>query len=425
MAVNLIDLLKSEFSSDVVSQVASFIGENPAATQKAVGAALPALLGAMSNKAATSQGAGELFSMLDKGGFGTNQLGSLASILGGTSGAADLVKMGGPLLGSLLGARQGGVVDFLSSFAGIGKASSSSLLSMALPIVMNLVSKQAKSSGGFNLSALTSLLGSQAPFLSAAAPAGLTTALGLASFGDQRAPAPAPRPAAYQAPAPQPPADSGLGWLKWVLPLLLLGLLFFGWRACRTEPVREAAVTGGEAVARAGDAAVKAGEAAVATATDAANALGAFVRRAIPGGVELNVPENGIESRLIAFIGDAARPVDDTTWFSFDRLEFETGSAVLKPMSQEQLGNIAAIMKAFPQVDIKVGGYTDNVGDPAANLKLSQERANNTMAELVKLGVPAARMTAQGYGEQHPVASNDTEEGRQRNRRIDVRVTKK
>ena len=64
----------------------------------------------------------------------------------------------------------------------------------------------------------------------------------------------------------------------------------------------------------------------------------------------LNIPTNGIESKLVAFIEDSNRPVDKDTWFSFDRLEFETGSAQLRPTSQEQLRNVAEILKAYPQV---------------------------------------------------------------------------
>ena len=117
--------------------------------------------------------------------------------------------------------------------------------------------------------------------------------------------------------------------------------------------------------------------------------------------------------------------VDKTTWFSFDRLLFETGKSTLKPESEVQLKNIVEIMKAFPNVEIKLGGYTDNVGDVAKNVKLSADRANNVMAELVKMGVAASRIKAEGFGPEFPVASNDTEEGRTQNRRIDVRVTKK
>jgi len=104
---------------------------------------------------------------------------------------------------------------------------------------------------------------------------------------------------------------------------------------------------------------------------------------------------------------------------------FETGAPTLKPESQEQLTNIAEILKAYPAVKVKIGGYTDNVGDPATNLTLSQERATNVMNDLVKKGVAADRLTAEGYGDQHPIADNATPEGRAMNRRIALRVTAK
>jgi K(+)-stimulated pyrophosphate-energized sodium pump len=153
--------------------------------------------------------------------------------------------------------------------------------------------------------------------------------------------------------------------------------------------------------------------------------LGAFIDTKLPNGVNLHVPSNGIENKLLAFISDPTKAVDKTTWFSFDRLEFETDSATLKPSSREQLANVAAILKAYPQVDLKIGGYTDNSGDPAHNLNLSQNRATSTLNELVGLGVAKSRLAAEGYGQQFPVADNATPEGRQRNRRIDIRVTKK
>jgi len=173
-------------------------------------------------------------------------------------------------------------------------------------------------------------------------------------------------------------------------------------------------------------AAVKpAAEKAVSAADQALQKLGQFMATKLPNGVELKLPEFGVEKKLIAFIEDKNKPVDRTTWFSFDRLEFETGSANLKPASAEQLKNIAEIMKAYPKVAVKIGGYTDNVGNADANLKLSRTRAENTRQELVKLGVDAKRLEAEGYGDKHPVADNTTEEGRQKNRRIDLRVTKK
>lgn len=145
----------------------------------------------------------------------------------------------------------------------------------------------------------------------------------------------------------------------------------------------------------------------------------------LDGGVSLKgVNAEGIEANLLDFI-KSDKAVDKETWFDFDRLTFETGSATLKPESQEQLKNIAEILKAFPNVNIKLGGYTDNTGNANSNLKLSGDRAASVKGELVKLGIDGGRLESEGYGQEHPVASNDTEEGRAQNRRISVRVTKK
>jgi outer membrane protein OmpA-like peptidoglycan-associated protein len=76
-------------------------------------------------------------------------------------------------------------------------------------------------------------------------------------------------------------------------------------------------------------------------------------------------------------------------------------------------------------VHIKIGGYTDNTGDAAANQTLSEARAKNVMDALAAKGVDASRMESEGYGDQHPVADNSTEEGRAQNRRIALRVTQK
>jgi len=159
--------------------------------------------------------------------------------------------------------------------------------------------------------------------------------------------------------------------------------------------------------------------------SDAARELGAFGKKLLPGGVELNIPERGIESNLIAFIEDKSRPVNDTTWFNFDRLNFATGSARILPESEEQLNNIAAVLRAYPNVNVKIGGYTDSTGDASSNRRLSQQRADAVRQTLVGKGIDARRMKAEGYGSQHPVGNNATDEGRAKNRRIALRVTKK
>ena len=84
-----------------------------------------------------------------------------------------------------------------------------------------------------------------------------------------------------------------------------------------------------------------------------------------------------------------------------------------------------AILKAYPKVKLKMGGYTDSRGNAAMNKKLSAERSRSVMDKVVGVGIAASRFESEGYGAEHPVASNDTPEGRQQNRRVDVRVTAK
>jgi outer membrane protein OmpA-like peptidoglycan-associated protein len=153
--------------------------------------------------------------------------------------------------------------------------------------------------------------------------------------------------------------------------------------------------------------------------------LGNYVPRTLIDGTVITIPERGVENRLLAFIVDTSRVPDTTTWFDFDRLLFNTGSATLRPESKDQLRDVAAILKAHPNAQVKIGGYTDNVGPSSSNITLSQERADNVRAQLVNMGVAPSRLTAEGYGEQHPVADNSTESGRAMNRRISMLVTQK
>jgi K(+)-stimulated pyrophosphate-energized sodium pump len=145
----------------------------------------------------------------------------------------------------------------------------------------------------------------------------------------------------------------------------------------------------------------------------------------LPSGYSMNVNENGIEAGLLNFISNKDSIVIKTTWFDFDRLTFLTNSSELESTSNEQLDNIAKILNEFPLVKVKIGGYTDNVGAADANLKLSGSRADFVKMALIKRGIAADRMESEGYGQEHPIAANDTEEGRQQNRRISMRVTAK
>lgn len=99
---------------------------------------------------------------------------------------------------------------------------------------------------------------------------------------------------------------------------------------------------------------------------------------------------------------------------------FETGQSGLREEAQSSLVEVVDLLQSQPDHKIRIEGHTDSTGDSNANLKLSAQRANKVMDSLVALGVDQGRITAAGMGEDFPIASNETEEGRNQNRRVDV-----
>jgi len=102
---------------------------------------------------------------------------------------------------------------------------------------------------------------------------------------------------------------------------------------------------------------------------------------------------------------------------------FDTGKYSLKPGAREKLAKVAGILLAYPGLDIEVGGYTDNVGGDAMNQILSENRARSVRDYLVEQGVATASVTARGFGNTLPVATNANSTGRQQNRRVELLVS--
>jgi len=106
-------------------------------------------------------------------------------------------------------------------------------------------------------------------------------------------------------------------------------------------------------------------------------------------------------------------------------INFPTNSAEIPAISKTLLQQAAVAFKQLPSSTVvEIGGYTDNTGDPAANMQLSQQRAEAVRAALVQAGVDPSMLVAKGYGSASPIAGNDSLEGRLRNRRIEYRVLK-
>lgn len=109
-----------------------------------------------------------------------------------------------------------------------------------------------------------------------------------------------------------------------------------------------------------------------------------------------------------------------------ETVQFETDSAVLVERSKQLLDDVARELKDHPEVKkVLIEGHTDAVASKKHNMKLSQDRVASVRAYLVSKGIPAKRLQTKAFGETRPIASNKTEEGRAKNRRVDFKVLKK
>jgi outer membrane protein OmpA-like peptidoglycan-associated protein len=186
------------------------------------------------------------------------------------------------------------------------------------------------------------------------------------------------------------------------MPLVILGaivLVALAWLLSRPTPVRETTVASRPAVKM----------------TDVE----------LPGGVKISLPEGSFNYSLnqwLAGTSDTAVPKR----FVFDNLNFETGSTQLTSDSVPTVESLVVIMKAYPTVAVRLEGHTDNTGDADANKKLSLDRAVAVREMMVKGGIAEVRIIGtDGYGQEKPIAPNDTEEGRAKNRRTELVVEKR
>ncbi len=111
--------------------------------------------------------------------------------------------------------------------------------------------------------------------------------------------------------------------------------------------------------------------------------------------------------------------------FILENVYFEFGKSTLKPKSFPALNELVELLMTEKSMEIEISGHTDSIGNPEANLKLSEARAKAVRQYLIRKGIPSRRIIAVGYGDTMPVASNETEEGRQMNRRTEVKILKK
>ena len=357
---NLLTLAQNALGGDFSKLAGSFLGESPSATQTAVSALLPAVLGGIAQKGATPEGASSLMSLINSANLDTRSVDNVAGLFsGGGSQVNELLKQGtSRLVPALFGDKTGSLVNALSSASGVRTSSATSLIAMIVPIVLTLL-KKLIGERGLDASSLSSMLSSQGPSLSGALDSRITGALGYAS------------PAAFL---------SGLG----------------GRVADATRGVSAglATATGATMAAGAG-----ARTAAMATTTAASSGLWRWLPWVI-GAALLLFLWNLFSGRSVptpATVPAASTPAASTptpaaaTVALPAKVYFETGAAAIDAEASKTIARLADVVK---KENVKVGitGYTDKTGDTAKNQELANNRAAAVYDALKAAGVSESSM---------------------------------
>ena len=429
MALNIIDLIKGQLGAALVSQTASQLGESESGISKAISGLLPVVIGGLANN---SDNPTVLDTVANSSSNGI--LGSLSSATSGNSFISGLLT-------SIFGDKLIGIINSVATYAGISNNSSSSLLNMVTGATVGSIGKYA-SENNLDRNGIASLLNDQKGIISTLLPAGLSLAsLNVGDwakgYGFEGNENPATKPVVDAPPRVEvtrstaetgtfsdrtTSSEGGSIW-KWLLPvILLLAASYFLWQQCRKSETTTTTSVEGDSLK---------------TKTDTTTVNSTATTTKVDEDIDLNGTalkgyRNGMEDQMISFLksGEYTNAKDDAAlknrWFDFDHVNFKMGSAnQLEAGSESQLQNLVAILKAFPDAKIKIGGYTDKTGNEANNLKLSAERANFIKDWLSNQGVASQVIAADGYGSEFAkVDAKASDAERASDRKMAVRFTK-
>jgi outer membrane protein OmpA-like peptidoglycan-associated protein len=422
MSFNLVDTVKGLFTPDLIRKAASSLGEG--GISKALTGLVPSVLGGLVSKASSGPTeAGNILGMA-RNAASSGMVGNLGSMLGSAGGSTGI---GGALSGGLdaikgiFGDKLGDVTRTIANFSGIRESSASSLMSAAAPATLGAIGKYA-SDNNLNATGLTNMLTEQKSNILSAIPSGLGSLGGLLGLGSLGAAASwaagsARQMASSTAHGAEMAVEKAGGGMRWLLPLflaiLVIALVWYLSRGCGS----------------ASNSAAMADTTSTMKTDTAMTMAPVSIKVKLPDGTELDAYRGGIEDQLVTYLNstDPADSISRSRWFDFDNLNFTTGSDQLTSESDRQVKNIAAILKAYPKVKIKIGGYTDRTGQEDANMKLSQQRADAVQDALKKIGADPGQLAgAEGYGSQFAKAAADASDAdRKMDRRISVNVREK
>jgi outer membrane protein OmpA-like peptidoglycan-associated protein len=424
MPLDLLSAVQNLFTGDVISQAADRLDESEARIETAVTAVIPAVLTGLLHKAGPRGDSTGALRLVRKAA-GANITGTLISTL--QNYANGWVSKGTALLLELFDNRVSQVINAVAVFAGIKASAASTLLHAATPAILGAAGEQAVARNLSGSGFLAYLNSQKGPIL-AAIPRGFNIdSLGLGTPADISSKL-SNMAAGFASPAAPPvqqrrTVTRRAGNTRWLWPLLLMlaaiMLLWYLVKGCGDDKAANAAAdtTAAKSIT----------DTAVAQVSTSEEVYRERIKVILPDSTMLEAYKGGIEDQLVSFLNSSRQPAGKEVWFGFDDLHFAPGNANITAESRPQLQHIAAILKAYPDVKIKIGGYTDHSGDSLYNMRLSRSRAQAVYNELQKLQVnPQQIVMAAGYGDQFAKApATAPEEQRRHDRQVAISVTEK
>jgi outer membrane protein OmpA-like peptidoglycan-associated protein len=401
MSFNLIESVKSVLSGDMTIKIAGILGESSANIQQALQGIIPSILTGVLLKA----DAGDIQETLNLATDASRidipfNLKSLATGNGNSKGM-DFLK-------NLFGEKTDGLSDAIAEYSGVSNQSASALMNITAPAALGVLGKHILDSN-MNASGLRSFLNSQKKKVLNAMPAGILLE-GIMGFDNLSG------IAEKIAIGEHPPGEEKKRY-RWVLPLIIIlvaggGVWYFMYR----QPVPE---TQQQPVTD-----------TVATVKDTVSAIPVPDNTAtvkLPDGTALNARKGGVEDQLLVFLNDPSGKPSRRFQFNFDQLSFNNETSVITNESMVQIQNIASILKAFPKVKIKIGGFNEKGGDSAANRTLSENRATAVAAAIKAAGANTKQLAGvEGFGSDFAKYPEDAADSlREKDKRISISVRNK
>ena len=382
LSLDLLNVIQSFLTPDLINRTASLANETPEKISDAMSAIVPALLAGVVDNGSTPPGANKLMHLIKAGGFQEKL--AVFRLDGSGSSLSGLMAAGETVVCRLLGTKLVPLTENITRSSGIRQGSVTSLIWLAVPLVLGVLGREAQSRG-LGGSALTAVLLSERESIAKQLPAALGEL-----FPSAKPPVTntVPPPAAFRVEYPATAKWNHVA--MWIVPLLVVtGLVgLYNWlRAPDQTRARRASIT-------------------------------------LPGGAVVHAAETSVNYALANFLAGSGNS-NIPKRFVFDNLNFPAGSIELNDDSLRTISDLAAILRAYPNTQVRLEGYTDNTGNNGANKELSLQRVLSIKELLAQSKVDATRIETVGLGSENPAASNDTEEGRRRNRRMELLVVQK